>query len=70
MSKIITLDKTLANQIAAWEVVERPSSVIKECVENSIDAWATFIQISIENWWIDKIQITDNGEWIEKLIYL
>ncbi len=66
MSKIIILDKNLANQIAAWEVVERPVSVIKELIENSIDAWATNIKIEIENWWIDKMIITDNGEWIEK----
>lgn len=66
MSKIIQLDKNLANQIAAWEVVERPASVVKELLENSIDAWATYIKIEIENWWIDKIVITDNWEWIEK----
>ena len=66
MSKIIKLDKNLANQIAAWEVVERPVSVIKELLENSIDAWATNITIEIENWGMDKITITDNWEWIEK----
>lgn len=66
MSKIIKLDKNLANQIAAWEVVERPVSVIKELLENSIDAWADNIIVEIENWWIDKILITDNWEWIEK----
>ena len=66
MSKIIKLDKNLANQIAAWEVVERPASVIKELIENSIDAKADNIKIEIENWWINKIIITDNWEWIEK----
>lgn len=66
MPKIIKLDKNLANQIAAWEVVERPISVIKELVENSIDAWANNIKIEIENWWIDKMIITDDWEWIEK----
>ena len=66
MSKIIKLDKNLANQIAAWEVVERPISVVKELVENSIDAKADNIIIEIENGWIDKIIITDNWEWIEK----
>lgn len=66
MSKIIRLDKTLANQIAAWEVVERPVSVVKELVENSIDAWATFIKVEIKSWWIEEIIITDNWAWIEK----
>jgi len=66
MSKIIKLDKNLANQIAAWEVVERPLSVVKELIENSIDAWSTNIIIEIKNWWINKIIVTDNWEWIEK----
>lgn len=66
MSKIIKLDKNLANQIAAWEVVERPLSVVKELVENSIDAGATRIKIEILNWWIDEIIITDDWEWIDK----
>jgi len=66
LSKIIKLDKNLANQIAAWEVVERPISVVKELVENSIDAWATNIKIEIKNWWIDEIIIWDNWSGIEK----
>lgn len=66
MWKIIQLDPILANQIAAWEVVERPISVVKELVENSIDAGATNIKIEIEGWGIDSIIIHDNGEWIEK----
>ena len=66
MSKIIKLDKNLANQIAAWEVVERPLSVVKELVENSIDAGSNHIKIEIINWWIDEIIITDNWEWIDK----
>ena len=66
MWKIIKLDKVLANQIAAWEVVERPFSVVKELIENSIDAGATKIKVEIKNWWIEEIIITDNWEWIEK----
>ena len=66
MTKIIKLDKVLANQIAAWEVVEKPFSVVKELIENSIDAKATNIKIEIINWWIEKIIITDNWTWIEK----
>ncbi len=66
MQKIHTLSPTLANQIAAWEVVERPLSVVKELVENSIDAQADEIKIELEEWGTKSIVITDNGEWIEK----
>lgn len=66
MSKIILLDKNLANQIAAWEVVERPVSVIKELIENSIDADAKNIKIEIFDGWISKIIISDDWNWIEK----
>ena len=66
MWEIIKLSTQLANQISAWEVVERPVSVIKELVENSIDANATKIKIEIENWWIDKIIVSDNGKGINK----
>ncbi len=66
MSKIIKLDKNLSNQIAAWEVVERPVSIIKELVENSIDAWSTNIKIEITEWWKKEIIVRDNGYWIDK----
>jgi len=66
MSKIIKLDKNLANQIAAWEVVERPVSVVKELVENSIDAGAKNIKIEIVSGGIEKIIIQDDWEGIEK----
>lgn len=66
MSKIIQLDQSLANQIAAWEVVERPISVIKELVENSIDAWAKNIKVEIKDWWKTYISVSDDWEWIEK----
>jgi len=65
-SKIITLDTNLINQIAAWEVVERPVSIVKELIENSIDAGADFIKIEITSWWKDEIIITDNWEGIDK----
>lgn len=61
MSKIITLDPHLANQISAGEVVERPVSVVKELVENAIDAWATSIKIEIKDWGKSFISIQDNG---------
>ncbi len=66
MTKIIKLTPELANQISAWEVVERPASVVKELVENSIDAWADQISVEIKNWWIDEIIISDNWIWMEK----
>ncbi len=66
MWKIIRLDKILINQIAAWEVVERPVSVVKELVENSIDALCSSIKVEIKWWWISEIIISDNWSWIEK----
>ena len=57
MSKIIELPEILANQIAAGEVIERPSSVVKELVENSIDAGASQITIEIEEAGLKSIQV-------------
>ena len=61
VSQIHILSDDLANQIAAGEVVERPASVVKELIENSIDAQATIIRLDIEGGGKKKIRIMDNG---------
>ena len=61
MAKIHVLSEHLTNMIAAGEVVERPAGIVKECVENSIDAQATVIEVEVYQGGIERIIITDDG---------
>ncbi len=66
MSKIKIMGELLANQIAAGEVIEKCMNVVKELVENAIDAQSTEIKIELEDAGVKKICVTDNGVGMDK----
>ena len=65
MQRIETLDQTVADKIAAGEVIEKPASIVKELIENSIDAFATQISVAVDEGGVKRIQIDDDGVGID-----
>ena len=64
--QIKVMDQQLANMIAAGEVVERPSGIVKELIENALDAQANHIQVEIEEGGMRSIKVIDNGMGMSK----
>lgn len=69
MGKISKLDPAVVHRIAAGEVIQRPSNAVKELIENSVDAGATSVQVTLQEGGLKQIIIQDNGSGIMVCIY-